>query len=204
MELNFYKQQNIKIVAIFLSIVTHGLVVLSQFSFFKSVEIKQQVMQISFVAPSSHNEQKGELNEKSLLNQNPKDFSISKNLLKQKDFSNKKKVVGQQTSGPVKENSVNISSAESEPVFDAQYLNNPAPSYPKSARQRRIEGKVLLNVVVNSDGSPLIVSVLSSSGFEDLDESAIGAVSKWQFIPAKKSGVFVQANVIVPIEFKII
>jgi len=93
---------------------------------------------------------------------------------------------------------------ESEPIFDAQYLNNPAPLYPKTARDRGIEGKVLLEVVVKDDGSALNVKLLSSSGSSLLDESAIEAVKNWQFIPAKKFGKFVQAKVIVPIEFKIL
>jgi len=94
--------------------------------------------------------------------------------------------------------------AQSEPVFDAQYLNNPAPIYPKVARDRGIEGKILLEVVVKEDGNALNVKLLSSSGSSLLDESAIEAVKNWQFIPAKKFGKFVQAKVIVPIEFKII
>lgn len=93
---------------------------------------------------------------------------------------------------------------ESEPIFDAQYLNNPAPIYPKTARDRGIEGKILLEVVVKEDGSALNVKLLSSSGSSLLDESAIDAVKNWQFIPAKKFGKFIQAKVIVPIEFKII
>ena len=93
---------------------------------------------------------------------------------------------------------------QSEPIFDAQYLNNPAPLYPKIARDRGIEGKILLEVVVKEDGGALNVKLMSSSGSSLLDESAIEAVKNWQFIPAKKFGKFVQAKVIVPIEFKII
>ena len=99
---------------------------------------------------------------------------------------------------------VEKNNVQSEPIFDAKYLNNPAPLYPTTARDRGIEGKILLEVVVKEDGSALNVKLITSSGSSLLDESAIEAVKNWQFIPAKKFGKFVQAKVIVPIEFKII
>ena len=99
---------------------------------------------------------------------------------------------------------VEKNNVQSEPIFDAKYLNNPAPLYPTNARDRGIEGKILLEVVVKEDGSALNVKLITSSGSSLLDESAIESVKNWQFIPAKKFGKFVQAKVIVPIEFKII
>ena len=128
-------------------------------------------------------------------NEIPKKTSLTK--ANQGSFASKK----------TNSNSKNLeekNSAQSEPIFDAQYLNNPAPLYPKIARDRGIEGKILLEVVVKETGSALSVKLLASSGSSLLDESAIEAVKNWQFIPAKKFGKFVQAKVIVPIEFKII
>ncbi len=93
---------------------------------------------------------------------------------------------------------------QTEPQFDAKYLNNPAPIYPKNAHQYGIQGKVLLAVIVKDNGVPLSVDVASSSGSEILDYAAIEAVKNWHFIPANKDGVNVQASVIVPIEFKIV
>ncbi|OFW81300.1 MAG: hypothetical protein A2887_01425 [Alphaproteobacteria bacterium RIFCSPLOWO2_01_FULL_40_26] len=95
-------------------------------------------------------------------------------------------------------------SAESEPVFDADYLNNPAPLYPTLAKQNGMQGKVLLNVVVKIDGTPANVEISRSSGHSSLDFAALDAVKQWRFIPAKRSGQAVEANVIVPVEFKII
>ena len=93
---------------------------------------------------------------------------------------------------------------QTEPQFDAKYLNNPAPIYPKTARQYGIQGKVLLVVIVKDNGAPLSVDIASSSGSEILDYAAIEAVRNWHFIPASKDGINVQASVIVPIEFKIV
>jgi protein TonB len=78
------------------------------------------------------------------------------------------------------------------------------PGFKIDVKLEGAEGKILLEVVVKEDGSALNVRLISSSGSSLLDESAIEAVKNWQFIPAKKFGKFVQAKVIVPIEFKII
>jgi protein TonB len=118
--------------------------------------------------------------------------------------SQQKSFAGKQTSGRVDENSLATRAAESEPVFDAAYLNNPAPYYPQVARKRGIQGKVLLAVLVKTDGTAATVDVSRSSGSSTLDAAALDAVKTWKFVPAKRSGRFVEASVMVPVEFKII
>lgn len=95
------------------------------------------------------------------------------------------------------------SSAPSAPRFDAAYLNNPAPSYPAMSRRLGEEGRVLLNVLVGTDGLAKHVTIAKSSGFTRLDEAALNAVAKWKFVPAKTLGLPVQASVNVPIVFKL-
>jgi protein TonB len=89
----------------------------------------------------------------------------------------------------------------SEASFDANYGSNPKPVYPAIARRRGWEGKVLLKVDVSTEGLSHLVKLHQSSGYEELDDSAIAAVEKWQFNPAKRGGVFVPCTVIVPIIF---
>ncbi len=89
------------------------------------------------------------------------------------------------------------------PQFDAAYLRNPAPDYPAQARRRAMEGSVMLSVVVREDGSAKTVTVEESSGFALLDASARDAVSRWKFIPAKRGDETVEAQVMVPIEFRL-
>ena len=72
------------------------------------------------------------------------------------------------------------------------------------ARKRGIQGKVLLDVVVKTDGTPMKVAVSRSSGSSILDEAALEAVRQWRFVPAHRRGEVVQANVLVPVEFKMI
>ncbi|NBV74413.1 MAG: energy transducer TonB [Methylococcaceae bacterium] len=100
------------------------------------------------------------------------------------------------------------SSSESAPAptfveanFKANYLSNPKPEYPAIAKSRGWQGKVMLRVQVSAEGTALNVAVESSSGHEMLDESAVEAVNKWKFIPAKRGDTAVISTVIVPIIF---
>ncbi|MGH6820329.1 MAG: energy transducer TonB [Methylocella sp.] len=86
---------------------------------------------------------------------------------------------------------------------NANYLNNPKPVYPSIARRRYWEGLVLLRVLVTAQGHCGKVSVNRSSGHEALDESALKAVRKWRFVPAKRGGVAQATWVTVPIEFEL-
>ncbi|PKO30124.1 MAG: energy transducer TonB [Betaproteobacteria bacterium HGW-Betaproteobacteria-7] len=87
--------------------------------------------------------------------------------------------------------------------FDADYLRNPAPRYPPISRRMGEEGKVILRVSVNPQGSADALEVRSSSGSSRLDESALKTVRNWKFIPAKRGDTAVQSWVLVPIIFKL-
>lgn len=89
----------------------------------------------------------------------------------------------------------------SEASFNANYGTNPKPNYPTIARNRGWQGKVLLRVRVTADGLSEAVTVHRSSGQDVLDESAVAAVEKWKFIPAKQGNTAVACTVIVPIIF---
>ncbi|NMM37899.1 MAG: energy transducer TonB [Glaciimonas sp.] len=87
--------------------------------------------------------------------------------------------------------------------FNADYLNNPAPSYPLFSRRNREQGTVLLNVKVSAQGHAEQVQLKRSSGFSRLDEAALEAVRQWRFVPAQRGSVAVAANVVVPIVFRL-
>jgi len=90
-----------------------------------------------------------------------------------------------------------------EPRFDAAYLNNPRPVYPRLSRRLGEQGKVLLRVYVSADGKAGEVRLHQSSGHKRLDEAAREAVSHWRFVPAKQGDEAVAGWFIVPIEFKL-
>jgi len=78
---------------------------------------------------------------------------------------------------------------------------NPRPEYPEMARQRGQEGKTVLLVDVNSQGAPAEIQILKSSGYLLLDKAAITTVWRWKFIPARKGGLPVPGQVVLPVEF---
>jgi len=89
------------------------------------------------------------------------------------------------------------------PRFDADYLQNPPPVYPLMSRRAGEQGRVMLRVVVRSDGTPQSVEVRNSSGWQRLDEAALDAVRRWRFVPARQGNTPISAAVIVPIVFSL-
>lgn len=87
------------------------------------------------------------------------------------------------------------------PRFDAAYLNNPAPEYPRRSRRAGEAGKVVLRVLVTPEGSAGEVRLRDSSGFEQLDEAAIAAVRRWRFVAARQGDTAVAEWVVVPLRF---
>ncbi len=87
--------------------------------------------------------------------------------------------------------------------FDADYLDNPQPTYPSISRRMREEGTVVLKVKVRVDGSPDVVLVQQASGSVRLDQAALSAVKLWKFIPAKRGDEAIESWVLVPIEFNL-
>ncbi len=97
---------------------------------------------------------------------------------------------------------VSASSAAVElPKFGAAYLFNPAPTYPPLARRLGEEGRALLRVLVTENGKAETVAIESSSGSSRLDQAAMAAVKRWEFVPAKQNRENVSAYVLVPINF---
>lgn len=91
----------------------------------------------------------------------------------------------------------------SAPRFDAGYLNNPAPRYPPLSRRMGEEGKVMLRVLVSSEGQAQEVRLHVSSGSARLDEAAIDAVRNWRFVAARQGERSISGWVIVPISFRL-
>ncbi|HET7697147.1 MAG TPA: energy transducer TonB [Vicinamibacterales bacterium] len=76
------------------------------------------------------------------------------------------------------------------------------PDYTEEGRRRHIEGDVVLEIVVRSDGNVGSVKLVQGLG-AGLDQRAIDAVRQWRFSPAKRYGVPVDVIVEVAMEFKL-
>jgi protein TonB len=76
------------------------------------------------------------------------------------------------------------------------------PHYPRAARLRGAEGTALLRVRIAPDGDVAELRVERSSGHDDLDRSALRAVSRWRFEhpdSADADGVWV----LIPVHFRL-
>lgn len=87
-------------------------------------------------------------------------------------------------------------------VEPPRILREVKPSYTEQARRAGVEGEVVLEIVVQSDGSVGHVRVLQRLG-SGLDERAIDAVRQWRFDPARRQGTPVDVVVEVSVEFKL-
>jgi periplasmic protein TonB len=80
---------------------------------------------------------------------------------------------------------------------------NPEPYYPLDALNAGREGRVVLIVLISPEGRASNIRVATSSGTPSLDASAIATVREWQFGPAKRKGVAVLHEALVPVNFRI-
>jgi protein TonB len=84
-----------------------------------------------------------------------------------------------------------------------RYASNPKPEYPRLARQNRWEGVVYLRAAISDTGEVESVEVESSSGYQLLDRSAVGGVSRWRFVPARRGEREVPCEVRIPVAFQL-
>ena len=87
------------------------------------------------------------------------------------------------------------------PSSSADYLNNPRPSYPGLSKRLGEEGKVVLRVLIEADGSASKAEIRSSSGYDRLDQAALQTVLRWRYLPGKRGGVAEAMWFNVPINF---
>lgn len=78
-----------------------------------------------------------------------------------------------------------------DPVIAAVRLAGEEPKYTEAARRGRIEGVVILEVVIETDGSVSGGTVLKPLPF-GLTDSAIAAAKTWKYKPGQVRGVAVR------------
>jgi protein TonB len=89
------------------------------------------------------------------------------------------------------------------PLVEAvpMYRKNPAPQYPRVARRRGYEGRVILEVLVNEEGNVEDLRIFQSSGHRVLDRAAMKSVQGWLFEPGRRGDEKLEMWVKVPIRF---
>jgi TonB family protein len=78
-------------------------------------------------------------------------------------------------------------------VFEVQ------PLYPQEARDRQVQGVVVLDVIVAEDGTVKEVGVVQS--IPELDAAAVDAVKQWRFEPTLLNGAAVPVQVTITVSF---
>lgn len=89
------------------------------------------------------------------------------------------------------------------PASAIQYLEPPAPVYPRASRRLNESGLVIVRVYVDTDGQPRTVQVLQSSGFARLDEAAVEGVRRARFRPYTENGTPAAGWARIPIPFEL-
>jgi len=72
-------------------------------------------------------------------------------------------------------------------IVPAEILSKPVPIYTEEARAKRIEGEVLLEVVLEASGRIRVSKVVRGLGY-GLDDAAVHAAEQIRFKPALKDG----------------
>jgi periplasmic protein TonB len=85
-------------------------------------------------------------------------------------------------------------------VEPPRLLREVKAQYTDEARRRGVTGSVLLEIIINRDGTVSDVTVRRGMG-AGLDQRAIDAVRQWKFAPARRLGEPVDVIVEVAVEF---
>lgn len=87
-------------------------------------------------------------------------------------------------------------------VLPAEILSKPTPVYTQEAKSLKIEGEVLLEVVLEASGSLRVVRVVRGLG-HGLDDNAVKAAQQIQFKPAMRNGQPADSTVVLHIIFQL-
>jgi TonB family protein len=88
-------------------------------------------------------------------------------------------------------------------VTAPRLLQDVRPKYTPSALERRIQGTVVLELIVTTEGTPTAIRVVRSLDPDGLDKEAIDAVRQWKFSPGKNGREPVAVLVTVLLDFTI-
>src|SRR5580700_933118 len=87
-------------------------------------------------------------------------------------------------------------------ALPAEILSKPTPTYTQEARNLRIEGEVLLEVLLQSSGNLRVLRVVRGLG-HGLDDNAVRAAEQIHFKPATRDGQPADSTVVLHIIFQL-
>jgi TonB family protein len=81
--------------------------------------------------------------------------------------------------------------------------HSPQPEYTPEARQKHLQGDVILQLIIDNTGSPREIRVVGRTLGSGLEEKAVEAVRQWRFEPATKNGEPVIFEMTVEVHFRL-
>jgi len=94
------------------------------------------------------------------------------------------------------------SEAVSVPFSKVKITHQPTPpDYPQEAKEKRIQGVVVVDITIGTDGLPITAKAIS--GPEELRSVAETYAKQWQFAPLQVKGKKVQARFSLSMPFKL-
>ncbi len=84
-----------------------------------------------------------------------------------------------------------------------QVLRSVPPEYPYVAKRNRIEGEVVIRMLVTAKGTPTNLTIHSSKPSGIFDKVALNAAKRWRFKPGKYKGQPVDTWVLLPFNFEL-
>ena len=100
-------------------------------------------------------------------------------------------------SGNSVQESASVSRIAPKPLEEIQ------PGYPFKSRKLGHEGRVVLELLISTDGMPLVCNVAVSSGWPELDDEARRTVLESRFSPAREEGEPVQETLKLSVVFSL-
>lgn len=80
-----------------------------------------------------------------------------------------------------------------QPKIDSRYLGSFQPAYPADERLAEHEGRVVVRVLVGTDGRVKQVEPVSTASPAFLEATRRQALTRWRFTPATRDGVAIEA-----------
>lgn len=87
-------------------------------------------------------------------------------------------------------------------ITPPKQLSTEDPEYRRDARRAKVQGRVVLWLVVTKQGTTDAIQIVKPVG-AGLDEAAVAAVSEWKFEPATRNGQPVPLHVDVEVNFRL-
>jgi TonB family protein len=88
------------------------------------------------------------------------------------------------------------------PKIDISRIND-QPVYPDGARDKNERGNTVLSIYIDARGRSSNTTVETTSGYADLDKTAVASVWNLHFVPASQDGKDVAATIKVTVHFQL-